>query len=1217
MKRRFSAGQVSALFATGLLTAATAGGDFSDPIGAVPPPPGAAGYPSRDATLEALPGFKNPPPGYGEVPFWWWTGDALDVDRLVWQLDQLHQKGISGVQVNYAHEDSPGWPTYPADPPIFSEGWWRIWGRIADECRQRGMGLGLSTYTLDWTGADNLFRKLFYAKPELNALKLVPMPRQRLRGGESASVRVPADLIAARACRVENGRILAGGVDLFPHVRDGAVVWTAPEGEWELWLVRAERQAYTLNPLLPGIGQVVIQAFYQRFQDATPSRSPAGLNYFFNDELQIGAGSRVWATDFAAEFRKRKGYDLLEELPALWVDGGARTPKVRLDYADVRMALMEERYFQPIYRWHAERGLIFACDSGGRGLRPDEFGDYFRATRWYTAPGHDTPGGHADLIKGKVSSSIASLYRRPRVWLEGYHSLGWGATPERLMFATCENYLYGCTLLNLHGLYYTTHGSFWEWAPPCYHFRMPYWDHMGVFLKYFERLSYLLSQGTFVCDVAILYPVAPFEAGLNGEKATQTAFDTGRALMAAGVNFEFIDADSLARAQVREGRLAVADSAYRVLIFPGMEAVRWTSLETAHRFAAAGGLVLNVGALPSASDRAGREDRELDRLVAKTFPAPRRLAAPAMAPPLILSAFTPDTRAEKPVRSLHRKVGPREVYLVMDATRDSVVEFRAKGSVELWDPWTGTAQPLRVLGETATGTKVELPLEKHEAQVIVFTPGTAHINPPARKEQHAREIVLDGEWEFELKPTMDNRHGDFRLPVTDMVIGPEARIFRHAVETDPAAAWQSPDFDDDAWERETYGFGPQFLLLGPLPPDLAGPVLDAELAKLTPVASKTVVEVAGRSVGWRPYRFSWRMGLEGDPGHQGWHGLKENVTDHFLCLGQRAEALNEIRYEPELPGGRYYLWTSVTVANDTAARILASAPTDGAKPHASEILTPAAVFLNGARVEDWGKPIRLRAGANPLLVRFDHAGRGYLVVKRDGVEAGTAQRTPLAMTWFDDPSVIPFDIHAGVRRAEWFRFNAPPGFRAMTVTARGEVEAWAGGKALRAHHGRFEAEAPLRQSAVVALRVVPQTGFSGAAVFPEPIRLECGPGWAALGDWSKGSVLECYSGGAWYRKTVTLDDDASDGRVVLDLGKVSATAEVRVNGGLAGVRVAPPWRVDISGQLRIGTNRIEVLVYNSLANHYLTIPTRYRGELTSGLLGPVKLELTRSAVSPR
>jgi hypothetical protein len=43
-----------------------------------------------------------------------------------------------------------------------------------------------------------------------------------------------------------------------------------------------------------------------------------------------------------------------------------------------------------------------------------------------------------------------------------------------------------------------------------------------------------------------------------------------------------------------------------------------------------------------------------------------------------------------------------------------------------------------------------------------------------------------------------------------------------------------------------------------------------------------------------------------------------------------------------------------------------------------------------------------------------------------------------------------------------------------------------------------------------------------------------------------------------------------------------------------------------------GENRIEVLVFNTLANHYLTIPTRYRGELTSGLLGPVTLEVTAS-----
>jgi hypothetical protein len=91
------------------------------------------------------------------VPFWWWTGDPLDKERLRWQIEQLHAQGISGMQVNYAHEDSPGWPTYAAEPEIFSEAWWDVWKYVAGECSKREMGIGLSGYTLDWPDAPRIF----------------------------------------------------------------------------------------------------------------------------------------------------------------------------------------------------------------------------------------------------------------------------------------------------------------------------------------------------------------------------------------------------------------------------------------------------------------------------------------------------------------------------------------------------------------------------------------------------------------------------------------------------------------------------------------------------------------------------------------------------------------------------------------------------------------------------------------------------------------------------------------------------------------------------------------------------------------------------------------------------------------------------------------------------------------------------------------------------
>ncbi|MEI7899829.1 MAG: hypothetical protein WCK89_06220 [bacterium] len=71
------------------------------------------------------------------------------------------------------------------------------------------------------------------------------------------------------------------------------------------------------------------------------------------------------------------------------------------------------------------------------------------------------------------------------------------------------------------------------------------------------------------------------------------------------------------------------------------------------------------------------------------------------------------------------------------------------------------------------------------------------------------------------------------------------------------------------------------------------------------------------------------------------------------------------------------------------------------------------------------------------------------------------------------------------------------------------------------------------------------------------------------------------------------------------------SAEVRVNGQPAGIRVSPPWRFDITSLVKPGENRIEILVRNTLANHYTTVPTQYRGKTTAGLLGPVTLNLQK------
>jgi hypothetical protein len=1231
---------------------------FSDPANTPPPPAGAVGFANRAPDLDVLPGFQHPPPGFGVVPFFWWLGDPLTKERLGWILEQMSGTGIAGYQINYAHSDQGGRSyglTLPSEPSLFSEAWWNLTGWFMQEAGKQGAAISLSDYTLGFGqgwGVDEILRE----HPEVTGMRL----------------------------RMD---------------KDGQV--------------KVENVPWSLNPMHPMSGRWYAAKFFGQFERQFPGQGGKGLNFFFSDELGFGVSGHLWSAEFAGEFKKRKGYDITPELLALFKDIGPRTPKIRLDYSDVLVALSEEGFFKPVFDWHQQRGMILGCDHGGRGQDVVEFGDYFRTQRWNQGPGADQPNLGKNLIKTKVAASIAHLYQRPRVWLEGFYGSGWGTTSAGLVDTTFNDFVMGYNLLSFHGMYYSTHGGWWEWAPPDNTFRMPYWRHLRGFMDCVQRLSYILAQGSHRCDVAIVYPVAPMEAGTDGPAAVNTAFDTARQLYAKSVDFDFMDFESLARAEVVGRELRVSGEAYRMLILPAMKAVRHSTLQKALEFHRAGGIVVALGALPEASDRAGRDDPEVAVMVNELFPA---------GPMKDVLARLPARDYEGPGSIQHRKLGPRDLYAIYNAPKDAECFFRATGQVELWDPWTGAIRPLAVTAQTAKGTKLKLPLTDKEIQLIVFSPGKPEIAAAALKTT-ASVVNVEGDWEFELQPTSDNRFGDFHWPPTPTKIGAEVRQLWYC----------EGDSTNGAWRKVTCSFGPQFIQSAAMPPAKDGKACE----------------------------FSWRWGIEHDPGHQGYHGLKEEVHDEFLAIGKPrnngGHMPNVISYAAD---GDSFFSTAVVAPRDMTAHALTGA------------LKPAKVWLNGEVVT--GAALKLKAGANPLVLQFNKPGRTYFVVSsvagdspvrsggtvfsssafwiwypgeklasdrwfhktfdldkrpaqarlritcdnayaisingtdigagkrwetvqeyevakalrsgqneivvrahNDGADAGliaelTAgvmrlatdrtwrvaktetgpavdaeeiarfadslwhqhqqgpprlevatnqstmapdgqpqfQPSPLAMSWWTNTTVLPFDVRAQeAKPIGWYRFVSPPGLRGFTLTARGRVQAWVDGQPFTAVGvGRFTLPRPAAGPATVFLRIEQERGCYGGAALSEPIRLDCGPGRMALGDWARNEGLASYSGGAWYRQTVSLAPAQAGGPTVLDLGQVATSAEVRVNGQSAGIKVSPPWTLDITKFVRPGANRIEVMVCNTLANHYTTVPTQYRGATVSGLLGPVTIQ---------
>lgn len=80
----------------------------------------------------------------------------------------------------------------------------------------------------------------------------------------------------------------------------------------------------------------------------------------------------------------------------------------------------------------------------------------------------------------------------------------------------------------------------------------------------------------------------------------------------------------------------------------------------------------------------------------------------------------------------------------------------------------------------------------------------------SQTEKPPQEIIpVEGEWEVEMLPTLDNKWGDFRLPATDEKIGPEARRFRFIPlrALGKTKTWMQPAYNDSTWSVGTYGFG--------------------------------------------------------------------------------------------------------------------------------------------------------------------------------------------------------------------------------------------------------------------------------------------------------------------------------------------------------------------------------------------------------------------------
>ena len=560
-----------------------------------------------------------------------------------------------------------------------------LFGWFLQESKRLGMRVGVQDYCI----VNPTLEALASQYAELRGTELRQV-HGRVTAGESLRLELPerAEAVAVRAYQFSGDSLrLEGSLDLLASLNGGHLEWSASNGDWCVVAVYGTQKGF--NPLHPQSGARAIERLYAPFEARCADEIGRTLAVFFQDELDFGNSTPRWSAEVSSEFKGRKGYDLEPELAALWFDLGPRTEKLRIDYADVVTQLSEDHYFKPVFEWHQRHGTLFGHDNLGRGdIREGHraYGDHFRTMRWFSAPGCDDPHlqGPRRFAGFKVNSLIAHLYGRPRVWNEGFYGSGWGVTPEQLLAALNEDFVYGATLFNPHALYYTTFGGWWEWAAPDFHFRQPYWPLTGPLWQYVTRLSFLLSSGHHQCDVAVLYPITDLEAGFSGAEETAAGF--GRRVMDDGLDFDFIDFESLERAVAvageprAAGELRVAGGSYRALVFPAVRAVRHSSLVKALEFKRVGGVVIALGCAPTCTEQTGHHDPEFGALLEELFSGnivPDEVSVLEYLYLRLERDFVTDTPN---VCALHRVIDGLDAYFVFnrsDERRYVTAQFRA------------------------------------------------------------------------------------------------------------------------------------------------------------------------------------------------------------------------------------------------------------------------------------------------------------------------------------------------------------------------------------------------------------------------------------------------------------------------------------------------------------------------------------------------------------
>ncbi|MCF6378273.1 hypothetical protein L2K70_11725 [Nocardioides KLBMP 9356] len=333
----------------------------------------------------------------------WWLGEAANTDEsLLEEIQALYDAGYRGVELCMQSDNAAPDATYAYG----SEMWTHKWNLMMNKLLDLGMAVYLTSGT-NW--ATSNVPGLDPASQQ--AMQNITLGTGTVAAGQAATVvpappanarRAGAKFITAYAYKVTQGDEVDPNsyIDLKAQVTPGADVWTqnlswtAPsDGTYRIFGVWTEGTYHSSSPSAQPAyatnyfdtrGVQALRAYWEQHYLADPAlraKIAEGDVQLFMDSLEINfgtGGATWWSEDMAAEFKRRKGYDITPYLflfqgtnaspftpyhevrnTGTYKMAGAEIKRQGIinDYQDVLTSLYRERMLRPLKTWLNSVGI--------------------------------------------------------------------------------------------------------------------------------------------------------------------------------------------------------------------------------------------------------------------------------------------------------------------------------------------------------------------------------------------------------------------------------------------------------------------------------------------------------------------------------------------------------------------------------------------------------------------------------------------------------------------------------------------------------------------------------------------------------------------------------------------------------------------------------------------------------------------------------------------